>query len=92
LTAPDGATRLYNMEVRIKPETQMRLAELASRSGRPADELVEDVLAGYLEEVADAREMLDRRYDDIKSGRVKPMDGETAFARLRQKSKKRRRS
>ena len=32
--------------------------------------------SGYLTEVAEVREMLDGRYDDIKSGRVKPIDGE----------------
>jgi len=29
------------------------------------------------------REMLDGRYDDIKSGRVKPIDGEEFFESLR---------
>jgi hypothetical protein len=29
--------------------------------------------------------MLDNRYDDIKSGRVKPFDGEAFFERLRQR-------
>jgi hypothetical protein len=38
------------------------------------------------------REILDGRYDEIKSGRVKPIDGEDAFARLREKSKERRSS
>ena len=37
---------------------------------------MEDALAGYLEEVAEVREMLGSRYDDINSGRVKPIDGE----------------
>ena len=32
------------------------------------------------------REMLDRRYDELKSGEVKPIDGEEAFALLRKKS------
>lgn len=48
-------------------------------------------MAGYLLETAQTREMLDGRYDDIKSGRVKPIDGEEAFAMLRQKSEDRRR-
>jgi len=90
-----GRTRritLERMEVRFKPETESRLAKLAAKSGRPTDELVEDAMAGYLAEAAELREMLDSRYDDIKSGRVKPMDGEEAFARLRRKSKSRRRS
>jgi hypothetical protein len=46
---------------------------------------VEDALAGYLTEVAEVREMLDGRYDDIKSGRVKPIDGEAFFDGLRQR-------
>lgn len=75
------------MEVHFTPETESRLNELASRSGRAADELVEDALAGYLEEAAQTREMLDRRYDDIKSGRVKPIDGEEFFEGLRQRER-----
>ncbi len=31
---------------------------------------------------ADTSKMLDRRYDDLKSGRVKPIDGEEAFRQL----------
>jgi hypothetical protein len=73
------------MEVHFKPETESRLKDLASKSGRPADDLVEDALAGYLEEAAQVREMLDSRYDDIKSGRVKPIDGEAFFDSLRQR-------
>jgi len=33
--------------------------------------------------------MLDSRYDDIKNGKVKPIDGDEAFARLRRKSEER---
>jgi len=80
------------MEVKLKPETQSRLAELASKSGRAADELVEDALVGYLKEAADMRGMLDSRYDDIKSGRVKPIDGDDAARKLRRKSEDRRSS
>ena len=78
------------MEVRLTPETESRLNELATKTGRPADELVEDAMAGYLQELADVRNTLDSRYDDIQSGRVKPIDGEEALARLRRKSEERR--
>jgi len=70
------------MEVRLKPETISRLNELASKSGRPTDELVEDAMAAYLSEVAEVRNTLDSRYDDIKSRRVKPIDGEAFFEDL----------
>ncbi len=73
------------MEVRFKPDTESRLAELASRSGRATDDLVEDALSGYLAEIAEVREMLDGRFDDIKSGCVKPIDGEAFFDNLRQR-------
>lgn len=75
------------MEVRLKPETQSLLKELASKSGRPADELVEDAMAAYLSEVAEVRNMLDTRYDDVKSGRAKPVDGERFFEDLRHRER-----
>jgi hypothetical protein len=50
-----------------------------------ADELVEDAMAGYFDELAHVREMLDSRYDDLKSGEVKPIDGEAFFESLRQR-------
>jgi predicted transcriptional regulator len=82
------------MEVRLKPETESRLQELAAQTGRAPDELVEDAMAGYLQELAHTRQMLDGRYDDIKSGRVKPIDGEAFFESLRQREEEllRRRS
>jgi predicted DNA-binding protein len=78
------------MEVRFTPEIEARLDQLAAASGRAKEDFVSDAMAGYLEELAQTREMLQTRYEDFKSGRVKPIDGEEAFARLRQKSKARR--
>jgi predicted transcriptional regulator len=73
------------MEVRLKPETESRLIELAARIGRPPDDLIEDAMAGYLSELAEVRSTLDSRYDDIKSGRTKPIDGEAFFEGLRRR-------
>ena len=78
------------MEVNFRPETESRLQELASKSGRPPSDLIEDAMAGYLQEVTQVREMLDGRYDDLKSGSVTSVDGEEAFTRLRKKSNQRR--
>ena len=39
-------------------------------------------------ELAEVRDLLDSRYDEIKSGRVKPIDGEAFFERLRQRESK----
>lgn len=73
------------MEVRFKPETESRLIELAARIGRAPDDLVEDAMAGYLGELAEVRATLDNRYDDFKSGRAKPIDGEAFFEGLRRR-------
>ena len=78
------------MEVHLTPELAKKLTDLAATTGRAADELVQDALAGYLEELASLRATLDTRYDDLESGRVKPIDGEEAFTRLREKSTHRR--
>ena len=80
------------MAVNLKPETESRLQELSATTGRPPEDLIEDAMAGYLAELAQVREMLDTRYDDWKSGRVKPIEGEEAFNRIRSKSEDRRRS
>lgn len=78
------------MELQVSPETAKKLNDLAASSGRAPEEIVEDALAGYLLEVASVRQTLESRYDDLKSGRVAPIDGEEAFRRLREKSERRR--
>jgi len=74
------------MEVHFNPDIQTKLERLAIDTGRPADELLQDALAGYFDELAGTREMLDRRYDDLKSGRVKPISGDEVKAGLRARS------
>jgi putative addiction module component (TIGR02574 family) len=78
------------MEVQFTPETEKKLNALAMQSGRRTDDLIEEAMAGYFDEVAHVRDMLDRRYDDLKSGKVKPISGEEVFARLRAKSEARK--
>jgi predicted DNA-binding protein len=78
------------MELNLRPETESRIQELAAKTGRAAVEVVEDAMAGYIQELVEARNMLDARYDDLKSRRVKPIDGDHAFATLRRKSQERR--
>ena len=46
---------------------------------------MEDATAAYVEELLQAREMLNSRYEDSKSGRVKPIDGEEFFERLKRR-------
>ena len=76
------------MEVHFTPEWEAKLAEMAAINGRRADDLLQDAMVGYYNELMQAREMLSSRYDDLKSGRVKPIDGEEAFERLRRREDK----
>ncbi len=78
------------MEVHFTPDVQAKLEQMARDSGRPADELVQDAVAGLFDELAETCQMLDSRYDEIKSGRVKLIPGEEAFARLRERIDARR--
>jgi predicted DNA-binding protein len=78
------------MLVRLSPETESRLQELAATTGRASDDLVEDAMSGYLAELSQVRDMLDSRYDDIKNSRVQPIDGEEVFRQLLQKGENRR--
>ena len=73
------------MDVHLTPELEAKLNQLSAETGRPKEELVQDAMAGYLAELSQVRDILDARYDDIKSGRTKPLDGEQVFARLRKK-------
>jgi predicted DNA-binding protein len=79
------------MEVRFTPEVQTKLEQMARETGRPSDELVEDAVIGYFDELAHAREMLDRRFDDLENGKADPMDGEEAYRRLIKKTEDQRR-
>jgi predicted transcriptional regulator len=78
------------MEVHFNSELQSKLDKLAIETGRPTGELVEDAVLGYFDELAQTRETLNSRYDDLKTGRVKPIPGDEVIARLREKSAARR--
>jgi hypothetical protein len=73
------------MEVHFTPELEKRLNEIALQSGQETDELVQYVIAGYVGDLAEVRQMLDSRYDDLKNGNVAPVDGEDFFEALRRR-------
>lgn len=66
------------MEVQFPPDLEEDLVTVADQTGVPADQLVRQVMSGYLEHVRELREEIDSRYDELKSGRVELIDGETA--------------
>jgi hypothetical protein len=78
------------MEIHFAPDVEKKLNDLAAQSGRGADELLQDALAGYFDELGRTRDMLNSRYDELKSGSVKPIDGEEALARLKAKTEAQR--
>ena len=78
------------MEVQFEPAVQAKLEQIARESGRTAVDLVRDAVAGYVDELAETRQTLSSRYDDIKSGKVKLIPGDEAFARLRARIDERR--
>jgi len=78
------------MEINFTADVEKKLNDLAAQSGRAANELLQDALAGYLDELVQTRDTLNSRYDELKSGRVKAIDGEEAFARLKAKTEAQR--
>jgi predicted DNA-binding protein len=81
------------MEVHFSADTEKKLKDLAAQSGREtAAELVQDVVEGYFDELARMSAMLNSRYDDLKSGRVKAIPGDEVAAYFREKSTVLRRS
>jgi hypothetical protein len=75
------------MEVRLNnAEIQAKINRWVTETGRGPDELIEDAVDRYFEELTQIREMLDGRYDDLKNGRVKPVSGDEVAAHFREKS------
>ena len=61
MPATAGGPYSSRMEVQVSPETAKKLNDLAASSGRAPNEIVEDALAGYLEEAA-VRKTLDTHH------------------------------
>ncbi len=78
------------MSIEIKPAQEAKIDNLAATTGRDKADIIEEVIESYFAELEGVRELLDRRYDDIKSGRVEPLAGEEVFDRLRRRTTKRR--
>jgi hypothetical protein len=80
------------MEVHFAPELQAKIDQLVIETGRAPDKLVEEAVAGYVAELVETREMLTSRYDDLKSGTVKPISRDEVIAHFREKSAAARRT
>ncbi len=82
--------RLKDMEVQFTPDVQAKLDKMARDVGRPSDELVQDAVMSFFDELTLTRETLERRYRELDSGRVQPIDGEEAYRRLMAKTEEQR--
>lgn len=80
------------MELRLEPELAAKVEELAAQTGRPAGELIEDAISAYFTEIEEIRATLDRRYDEIVSGKVKGVGGDDARRILEERIAARQRS
>lgn len=51
------------------PEQESETGELSNLTGRGIDDLIGEAIAGYLEHLAASRQILDQRYDEVKTGK-----------------------
>jgi predicted DNA-binding protein len=77
------------MSIQLTPEHEARINELARQTGRNNTEVLGEVIDSYFEELARIA-TLDRRYDEIKSGQVKPISADEVLERLQRRSEERR--
>jgi hypothetical protein len=80
------------MELRLEPGLAATVEQWSAQTGRPVGDLLEDAITGYLDELGELRSMLDRRYDEIVSGKVQPMDGHEVYRLLKERAAERRKS
>ena len=64
------------MSLEITPGQEAKIAALAASTGRDKSEILEQVIDSYFDDLDDIRKILDRRYDDFKSGRIKSLTPE----------------
>jgi len=68
------------------PDLLAKIIHWVVETGRRADELADDAFAGYFEELAQTSQMLNSRYDELKSGRAKPVSRVEMVRYFREKS------
>ena len=74
------------MEVRLNPELQAKVDRWSADTGHTPEELIEEAVSAYVDELADVRATLDSRYDDLANGTVAAIDGEEAFQMLKRRN------
>ena len=80
------------MDLRLEPALAARIERWSAETGRPVGDLLEDAIASYFQEVDDLRGVLDSRYDEMVSGKVKGVPGDEARRILEERIAARQRS
>jgi hypothetical protein len=80
------------MDFRLESALAAKVEQWSTQTGRPVGDLLEDAVAGYFDELSELRTTLDRRYDEIVGGKVKPMGGREAYRLLKERAAERRKS
>ncbi len=78
------------MEVRLDPELAAMVEQWSATTGQPVGEILEDAVKSYFSELEQLRETLDRRFDEIASGKVKGLDGPEAVRLIKERAAARR--
>jgi hypothetical protein len=74
------------VDLDLSPEAEKKLNERAAQRGMTPHEYVLSLLQEHFDELARTETMLDGRYDDLKSGAVKPIPGDDVVSYFRDKS------
>jgi predicted transcriptional regulator len=79
------------MDVSLNPDLAARLEQWAAQTGRDPEELIADAMAGYFAELSRTRELIDGRYESLRSGKADLVDGDEALRMLKQSTDAQRR-
>ena len=69
------------------PDLNQKLRSLAAETGTSPESLAEETLTRYFAAAADLGAVLEQRLREVEQGKVEPVDGEEAFARLRERKR-----
>lgn len=72
--------------MQFQPQVQAELDQLAIEMGLSVDDLANELMADCLHKRAEVRKTIDRRFEDIESGRVTLIPGDQVRAMMREQS------
>ena len=79
------------MDVTLNEDLAAKLKQWAAETVRGPDELVADAMSGYFQELGRTRELIDSRYEELRDGKVAPIESDEALRLLKQRTEAQRR-